>query len=212
MYTPAANRVTDLAKIRAFIHAHGFATLITTAPDDSPFASHLPVLLDENSASQPTLVGDVLRSHMARANPQWQHFSPEREVLCIFHGPHAYISPTWYATPSAAVPTWNYATVHVYGRPRIETDPARLRQIVDDTTSKYEAHQPMPWRMTMPESQAAGMLNAIVGFTLEITRVEAKFKLGQNRSLADQASMLAALSASPLPDAQALAHFIRENS
>ena len=176
MYIPAHNRIDDRGKINAFIHAYGFATVINS-DGERPFASHLPVLLDEASGQ--------LRSHMARANPQWKQFSPEKEVLCIFHGPHAYISPSWYAD-SHTVPTWNYGAVHVYGRPALVDNPDALKQIVVDTTEKYEALMPEPWRLPLSAEELGRMLKAIVGFTIEITRVEGKFKLGQNKTPADR--------------------------
>ncbi|MBM3457867.1 MAG: FMN-binding negative transcriptional regulator [Armatimonadetes bacterium] len=202
MYIPTANRVADLARVRSFLHAHGFATLVTQT-QAGPWASHLPVLLDEHEGSS-----GVLRGHLARANEQWQHFRPDQEVLCLFQGPHAYISPTWYAAP-VAVPTWNYATVHVYGIPEVRNDPGFVRQIVEDTTARYEAGRTPQWRLNLPEAQVAALLQAIVGFTIRITRIEAKFKLGQNRSPEDQAGMLRGLSRSAAAGDRALAEFIR---
>jgi transcriptional regulator len=198
MYIPPFNRVEDRDAINAFIHAHGFATLITDK-EGTPWASHLPVLLDEDAG--------VLRSHMARANEQWQHLAPDKEVLCIFSGPHAYISPSCYAEQHT-VPTWNYATVHVYGVPTIVEDEA-LKKIVFDTTEKYESSMPKPWKIPLSEREINGMLKAIVGFCIRITRVEAKFKLGQNRSKEDQDKMLDALQKSPGSDNQSLARFMR---
>src|SRR5258706_1769006 len=157
MYIPNVNRVDDAAKVRAFIHAHGFATLITHT-QGVPCASHLTVLLDETEGHE-----GFLRSHMARANDQWQHFRPDQEVLCIFHGPHSYISPSWY-TAKVAVPTWNYATVHVYGVPQINDDPAFVRKVVEDTTAKYEAKLAAPWSLNLPEAMVNGLLKAIAGF------------------------------------------------
>jgi transcriptional regulator len=202
MYIPPANRVEDLATIRAFMHSHGFATIVAHA--DGPMqASHVPVLLDESPS------GDTLRGHMARANEQWRLFSPDREVLCIFPGPHSYISPSWYEA-KVAVPTWNYATVHAYGRPRIETDPAFLVKVLNDTTSKYESKMEVPWEMAvLPEEYVSSMMKAVVAFSIEITRVEGKFKFGQNRSAADQGGMMAALDGSPDPESRMLAEFIR---
>src|SRR5205823_3868134 len=101
MYIPPLNRVEDRQSINAFIHRHGFATLITNSGEKTG-ASHLPVLFDEDA--------NVLRSHMARANEQWKQFASGDEILCIFHGPHAYISPSWYEQQHT-VPTWNYAVV-----------------------------------------------------------------------------------------------------
>ena len=195
MYIPQLNRVEDRAAINAFIHAHSFATVITTG-DDGIVASHLPVLFDQD--------GNVLRSHMARANQQWKQFGDE--VLCIFHGPHAYISPSWYEQQHT-VPTWNYAVVHVYGKPSLVGE-AELKQIVLDTTAKFESAMPNPWKMPLSEEEIAGMLKAIVGFRIEIGRVEAKFKLGQNRSLEDRARMLRNLMAAPDQETSALGRFI----
>jgi transcriptional regulator len=145
---------------------------------------------------------------MARANAQWQNFVPEREVLCIFHGPHAYISPSWYVMQHT-VPTWNYAAVHVYGRPTI-VDSAELKQIVYDTTANHESSMPQPWTLPLSEHEVDAMAKAIVGFKIDITRVEAKFKLGQNRSSEDQEKMLRALESAPDSGSRELAHFIAQ--
>jgi transcriptional regulator len=144
---------------------------------------------------------------MARANEQWRHFESGQEVLCIFHGPHSYISPSSYVMQET-VPTWNYAVVHVYGMAKVVENAATLRKIVTDTTTKYESHRPVPWKITLPEAALEAMLNAIVGFTIQITRIEAKFKLGQNRSQADQSGMVRDLQASTDPGDQQLARFI----
>ena len=201
MYTPIANQVHDREKIDAFIDAYGFATLITEK-DGMPWASHLPVLLDKAGEGR-----RVLRSHMARANEQWQHFTPDREVLCIFHGPHAYITPSWYEMQHT-VPTWNYAVVHVYGIASIVGKPGTLKQIVYDTMVKHESLLPNPWKIPLSEDEVDEMLRTVVGFSIEVTRVEAKFKLGQNRSKEDQAGMLRGLLASPESGSQELAKFI----
>jgi transcriptional regulator len=205
MYIPPAHRVEDPVKVRSFIEANGFATVITTGEDGAPFASHLPVLLDV------TPDGEVLRSHMARSNEQWRHFASGKEVLCIFHGPHAYISPSWYVSKNT-VPTWTYAVVHVYGVPTVENDPAVMRAVIDDTTAKYEAGMPKPWTLNLPEPAVAGLMNALVAFAIRVTRIEAKFKIGQNRSAEDQAGMLAALSTAADSASRELADFIRESA
>ena len=198
MYIPSFNRVEDRPAINAFIHAHGFATLITS-DDRKIVTSHLPVLLDEK--------GNLLRSHMARANNQWKQLATSDEVLCIFHGPHAYISPSWYEQQHT-VPTWNYAVVHVYGKPTL-VDEAELKQIVFDTTAKYESAMPKPWTIPLSDQEIDQMLKAIVGFKIEITHLEAKFKLGQNRSREDQDKMVRNLLAAPDDESRALAQFIQ---
>ena len=204
MYIPAFNRMEDEEKIDQFIDYYGFATLVTHK-DGWPCASHLPVLLEKKDDG-----GRILRSHMARANPQWRHFSVDTGVLCIFAGPHAYISPSWYQMQHT-VPTWNYAAVHVYGKATI-TDEAALRRIVFDTTAKYESMMPHPWKVPLSDSELDVMLKAVVGFSVEVTRVEAKFKLGQNRSREDQEGMVKGLLGSSDPASQELGRFIMAQS
>ena len=201
MYIPAFNRVNDDKKIDHLIDRYGFATLITQK-DGLPLASHLPVLLDRRRDGTP-----ILRSHVARANPQWRHFTPDNQVLCIFAGPHAYISPSWYQMQHT-VPTWNYAVVHVYGRATVVDEMAALRQIVLDTTAKYESRRPQPWRIPLSDGEMDTMLKAVVGFSIVATRVEGKFKLGQNRSREDQQGMLKGLMSSPDAASRELASFI----
>jgi transcriptional regulator len=203
MYIPSFNRVSDPIEVNRFIHAHGFATLVTFGKE-GPFASHLPFVFDEAEG------GGRLRCHMARANEQWRHFETNPEVLCIFLGPHAYVSPSWYVA-KVAVPTWNYAAVHVTGTAKLEDD-AFLRRTIEDTTAKYESGMPSPWKMPIPEDYIAKMMKAIVGFSVQVTRIEAKFKLGQNRSAEDQQGMLAGLEGSGHPESLSLAKFIRAHS
>ena len=202
MYIPAHNRIDDRETIDAFIHAYGFATVITDR-DRVPFASHLPVLLHESAGAHGTL-----RSHMARANEQWRHFVPDSEVLCIFHGPHAYITPSWYVQQHD-VPTWNYGAVHVYGLPRIVEEHDAVKQIVLDTTEKYEALMPQPFKLTLNDAEIDRMLRGIVGFEVEITRVEAKFKLGQNRSPEDREGTVRGLANSGHRPSIELAEFTK---
>jgi transcriptional regulator len=202
MYIPPFNRINDRDRIIHFIQSRGFASLVSKN-EQGITASHLPVLWNENGSEWGTL-----RSHMARANPQWKHFESGEEVLCIFHGPHAYISPSWYVMQHT-VPTWNYGAVHVYGAPQL-LDTAGLRQVVFDTTAKYESPMPQPWTIPLSEQEIDQMLKAIVGFSIRITRVEAKFKLGQNRSTEDQEAMLRALQNSSRAGDKELASFIAE--
>lgn len=184
MFIPSSFRIDDRDTLLAFIERYGFATLVSTDPNGVPFATHVPLLLDRSS--------ETLFGHIARANPQWEMFG-DRESLAIFHGPHAYVSPTWY-TIAPAVPTWNYATVHVYGTPRvIDTD--RTANVVDRLVRKYEDHRPTPWAGDMPDDYRRRMLAGIVGFEMPLTRIEGKFKLGQNRSAEDRAGTIAGLRA-----------------
>ena len=203
MYIPPAFRIEDADKLAAFIKQHSFATLITQDDDATPFASHLPMLFRPEAGPRGTLV-----SHMARANPQWRHFTSGREVLAIFHGPHTYISPSWYQT-EPAVPTWNYATVHAYGVPIIFSEHARVASLLSETVSEYEASFDQPWHGDLPEDYRDKLMHAIVTFEIPITRIEGKFKLGQNRSAADTAGVIEALSRSANADDQAIARMMR---
>jgi transcriptional regulator len=158
-----------------------------------------PLLLDRDQG--------VLLGHLARGNPQWESFG-EIEALAIFSGPHAYVSPSWYAT-APAVPTWNYAVIHVSGVPRLLT-PDRTREVVDLTVRKFEAGRRAPWSGDLPDEFLRRMLAGIVGFEMPVARVEGKFKLGQNRSAADQAGMLAGLRGDGA-EAALLAEFIGQH-
>jgi transcriptional regulator len=175
MYTPSSFVETDVVKLHDFIESHSFGTLIT-AGDSSSLASHLPLLLDRDTGSQGKLIG-----HMARANTQWKD-ADNTEVLVIFHGPHAYISPSWYEDKNV-VPTWNYVAVHVYGDLRIVSDRDSLLRTLRETVGKYEGTSAQPWSIEEPDKQfVEGLLDSIVGFEIDITRIEGKWKLSQNHT------------------------------
>ncbi len=191
MYIPKAFEVTDRAMLHDFIEAHSFATLATTL-DGAPFATRLPMILNRDAGSNGTLIG-----HVARANPHWRSFDGRAQALAMFDGPHAYISPRWYST-SPAVPTWNYATVHAYGAPRILDGPHRVEEIVERLTTTYEASMPQPWSTReVPAEFKWNLLKAIVGFEMPIDRIEGKFKFGQNRPIEDQRATLSELEKTP---------------
>ncbi len=173
MYTPAHFQIDDRDTLHAFMRQHSFATIVSS-DGNVPQATHMPVLLNPTQGPHGCLL-----SHMARANPQWRHFS-DAEVLVIFTGPHAYISPAWYVT-EPAVPTWNYTAVHAYGIPRIVTQHDRFAQMLHDLVEFYEAERPNRWHGTLPAEFRDGLMKGIVGIEIEITRLEGKFKLSQNR-------------------------------
>jgi transcriptional regulator len=185
MYLPQAFREDDLSTLQAFMQQYSFATLITQH-DGAPYASHLPLLFRQEGPCG-TLVG-----HMARANPQWRDFATGQEVLAIFHGPHVYVSPSWYGV-HPSVPTWNYAVVHAYGTPHLITDNAALYNALRDLVRTFEAPSAQPWAFELPDDYVQSMMQGIVGFTLRLTRLEGKYKLSQNRSPEDQQRVTAAL-------------------
>ena len=202
MYLPKSFEVTDSDKLIDVICRFSFATLITTA-DGVPFATHLPILHRPQAGTAGVLVG-----HVARANPQWQHFENTTESLAIFSGPHAYVSPSWYAT-ELAVPTWNYIAVHAYGVPRVVDDEAWLVALLDEMVERYESNRPQPWPNQLPEDFRGNLLKSIVGFELPIARIEGKFKLSQNRPEQDQANVVRELSGSSNPEVRAVADWMR---
>lgn len=194
MYAPAANREARPDILREWIAAYPFACL-ASACDDGLEATHLPLLI--------TADGQRLRGHMAHANGQWQRFG-DSPVLAVFQGPHAYISPTYYEA-DFAVPTWNYVAVHATGTARIINDDAAVRDLLDELIAESDQHG---WTMPWQDERSTGLLAAIVAFEIDITRLEGKAKLGQNRSLADQQSTSRALSASARAGDRELARFI----
>ena len=202
MYLPKSFEVTDSNKLADVLNRFSFATLITTA-EGVPFATHLPILHRPQSGTAGVLIG-----HVARANPQWQHFANSTESLAIFSGPHAYVSPTWYAT-ELAVPTWNYIAVHAYGVPRIIDDEAWLVTLLDEMVQRYESNRPQPWPNQLPEDFRRNLLKSIVGFEMPISRIEGKFKLSQNRPEQDRNNVVRELSGSSNPEARAVGDWIR---
>jgi transcriptional regulator len=196
MYIPAWFRIDDLVQLHSLMEQFSFATLVTQTADGthaSPFATHLPFVLEREQGEYGTL-----RAHMARANPQWKMFAEGGEALVIFQGPHAYISPSWYDT-HPSVPTWNYAVVHAYGKPRLLNDD-ELRATLHDLTTFYESGFAQPWSMDgLTDDYVSGMQRGIVGLEMVVTRLEGKFKLSQNQSAENRAKVIAHLRDSDTP-------------
>ena len=195
MYVPKHFNENDAEKLTALIDEHAFGVLVTVS-EDRPFATHLPFLYERKA--------NVLLGHVARANPQWRHFSNGADVMVLFQGPHAYISPSWYLAPG--VPTWNYAVAHVCGSAQAVDDPSRIKDIVERLTEKYERNNQPPWVPAYDQ----GLLLAIVGIEIRIKEVQGKFKLGQNRSAADRAGVVSKLEATGSESDSALARLMKE--
>jgi len=189
MYMPELFREDDLATLQALMQDYSFATLITQ-PQGVPFATHLPLILEADEGPYGTLLG-----HVARANPQWRDLETPQEVLAIFQGPHSYVSPSWYEV-ELSVPTWNYAAVHAYGTPRLITDYDACYALLDTLVRTHEVQFARPWLFQLPQDYVRKMMQGIVAFAIRITRLEGKFKLSQNRSLADQQHVAATLQQS----------------
>ena len=205
MYVPKAFEKSDPAWSHELIRAHPFALLTTVDDDGAPFATHLPLLLDAGRGPFGTLMG-----HVAKANPQVAHLRAGRITMALFRGPHAYVSPGWYAH-HPAVPTWNYVTVHAYGRPVLQTDAAAVRAHLNALSRIFESGQARPWRLgDQPETFIDGMLKGLVAFELPIGRLEGKAKLSQNRKPEDRAGAIAGLRAAGDPEAMEVARLMQE--
>ena len=205
MYIPKHFEAPDVAWCHGLIRREPFAILVGVDQAGAPFATHLPVLLDEAPAPLGTLL-----AHVARPNPQWQLFAPDQPVLVVFPGAHAYVSPSWYGQ-HPSVPTWNYIAVHAYGVPRVIQDSGRVRALLDRLVRTFEDGRPAPWRMGgLPDDYANGMMRAIVAFEIPIDRLEGKAKLSQNRSAGDRARVRTALEAQDDPLARAVAELMAE--
>lgn len=183
MYIPPRFAETDPRALHAFIEQHGFATFVT----DDLNVTHLPLLLNARRTA--------LQGHFARANPHWKTIDGTRRAKALFHGPHAYVSPAWYSPDKPSVPTWNYAAVHASGVPAIIDDEKWMNDFLERLIRKYESARAQPWAYTPPPEFHAAMLTQIVGFELPIEQIEGTFKLSQNRSEKDQASVIAGLEA-----------------
>jgi transcriptional regulator len=184
------------------IERHDFGLLVTHGADGIE-SSQIPFLV-ERRGEQIRLQG-----HLARPNPQVADLAAAAEALAVFTGPHAYISPSWYLA-APAVPTWNYATVHAYGAPRLIDDPEWLRSLLLRLSARHEAREAAPWRMEdLPEPYVQSMLKGIVGVELAVTRLEGKFKLSQNRPAADRPRIVERLEARGDPDSAGVAGLMR---
>jgi transcriptional regulator len=212
MYIPAAFRIEDAAWIAERIRANPFASLVTVY-EGKPFATHLPFRFEPHLGEQ-----GALQAHLARPNPQWKNWTvtgsanPDEEVLVIFEGPHAYISPTWYVQ-QPNVPTWNYEVVHVYGKPRLMHD-TELLDFLATLSADYEGDGPNAWSFaSLTEEYREKMMRGIVGVEIAVTRLEGKAKMSQNRSEADRNGVIAGLRAqgSPLSVATAESMAQRES-
>ena len=184
MYIPAHFAMAQPSQMHAIIEQHPLGTLVTLG-DDGLDANHIPFELDPAQVSF-----GVLTAHVARANPVWHQCKDGAEVLVIFRGNESYISPNWYPSKHEThrqVPTWNYEVVHVHGRLSVMDEERFVRGVVARLTRTHESNEPKPWKMgDSPPEYIDGMLKAIVGIEVAITRMEGKAKLSQNREPRDR--------------------------
>ena len=189
MYQPPHFREDDLGAQHALIRAHPLGLLVTAGPGGL-MANPIPFLIDGQASERGTL-----RAHLARANPHWRELAQVAECLVVFQGPQGYVTPSWYATKretGKVVPTWNYATVHAWGRPRVIEDQAWLRRQLDDLTLIREGGRPTPWAVDdAPADFVRAQVRGIIGIEIPIGRIEGKWKVSQNRPEADREGVLA---------------------
>ncbi len=203
VYLPPAFAETRPEVLSAHLDRYPFGLLISHG-DRGLVASHVPFLVEGPPG------GQRLLTHLARANPQAANLAGGGAVLAVFSGPHAYVSPRWYAT-GPAVPTWNYADVHAYGPARLIEDQDRLQGLLRRLAQRYEGDAAGAWRIEdQPEPFIAGMLQGIVGIEIRVDRLEGKFKLSQNRPAADCPGIISALENGGDHDGAAIAGMMRE--
>jgi transcriptional regulator len=189
---------------REIMQTHSWALLMTADEQGAPLATHLSLLWQDDGSEHGSLIG-----HMARANGHWKLFARPAESLALFWGPHAYVSPTWY-TPGVKVPTWNYVTVHAYGRPQVIDEPKGAIDVLTRLATAYEGTTPDSWSLDhLPPGNAEAQTRGIVAFRMPLARVETKIKLSQNRDLEDRKRVIARLEASDGQDAQATAAWMK---
>jgi transcriptional regulator len=186
LYIPKAHLVEDRKFLHEFMDEFAFVDLITASPDLR--ITHIPVLLSPTDGPYGTIYG-----HISRQNEQAKAVDGKQEAVIVFRGPHGYISPTWYQNRQA-VPTWNFAVVHATGTLKPVTDPEQLHAFLGRLIAKFESYEGTDYDFAkLPDSYVKGMLGGIIGFEMQIERLEGKFKLGQERSEADRQSILSHL-------------------
>jgi Transcriptional regulator len=197
MYVPRHFEETRVDVLHDLIRRYPLGTLVVAAADGLE-ATHIPFEID----AQPGPFG-TLRCHVARANPIWKQITAERQVLVVFQGEQGYVSPSWYASKQESgkvVPTWNYAAVHAYGTAKAVQDAAWLRQMVEDLTNRHEQGRADPWHVSdAPAEYVEKLLGAIVGIEIPVARLIGKWKMSQNRPVADRQGVVAGLERDGTP-------------
>jgi transcriptional regulator len=201
MYIPKFNQTTDKDEIVSFMRQFSFATIIT-AKNSFPIATHLPFVVTEKDENV------ILTSHFAKANPQWADIE-NNQVLIIFSEPHAYISPKNYEK-ELNVPTWNYISVHAYGKASLVSETHEIFDLLEATIDNYETSYKSQWE-SLPDDYKMKMANGIVAFNIFVTDLQAKKKLSQNRTETEQQNIIDTLSKSCDTNEQKIAEFMKKN-
>ena len=198
MYTPKHFEENDAQILENLMVGFSFALLVT-AQNGTPLGTHLPLLFEASGAN------GILVGHLARANNHWRQFDCGTEAMAVFQGPHSYISPNWYAN-DGLVPTWNYATIHAFGRPQAIEDPIETKDILARLVKANETDTTGNWSMgRLSSDEIKKQLKAIVAFRMPIDRLEGKFKMGQNRPPEDVLAAAKGLRTAGHADAEMVA-------
>ena len=189
-YIPSHFLNGDQAQVRELIQKNSFATVLSFPENEKPFVNHLPVIFSSRPGEENILIG-----HMAKRNPQWAHFKKNPDCTLIFHGPHTYITPSWY-TSGRNVPTWNYVVAHVHGKIKLRESFEDQIEVLEQLTRVFESENPEPWEFELPSdlADAQSLTSAIISFEFHIENIEAKFKLSQNRNDQDRFGVIDGLS------------------
>jgi transcriptional regulator len=218
MYVPKHFEETNVNVLHYLIAEHSLGALVTVS-EESPDANHIPFLVH----AEPEPYG-MLHGHVARANPVWRQYQDEPvdtrvskpNVLVIFQGPQAFVSPSWYPTKQETgkvVPTWNYVVVHAHGRLRVVDDPAWVRAHLEELTRQHEGHRDAPWKITdAPADYIDKMVDAVVGIEIPIVRLVGKWKVSQNRPPRDRDGVARGLAREGSPAANAIASLVSSRS
>ncbi len=201
MYIPEHFRVRDRAHAITFMRANPFAILISST-DEGPFATHLPLSVRGTDDQL------LLRGHVAKANPHWRYLERQPPCLTIFHGPHAFIPTTNYTTRET-VPTWNYGAVHVYGNARLFGSEEELQSMLHELIETFEPAFADQWA-SLRDAYRERMVSHIVGFEITVTKLEAKFKLSQNRTPEEQANVIRSLEKAEDTTVSGVSRLMRE--
>lgn len=190
MYSPKPFLSHELEDARQLIRENGFATVLSFPKNDLPFINHIPVIFSPDEGEDRTLIG-----HMSKRNPQWMHFKENAQCVMLIHGPHTYITPTWYKS-GRDVPTWSYAVAHLYGRIQLVENFEGQVNTISALADYYEKPNVSPWKFELPAdlNDSTKLTNAIISFRFEIEKVEAKFKFSQTRPPIDQQGVLDGLA------------------
>lgn len=201
MYIPHYYKNENVDEVKTFLKENSFGILVNQV-DGKPWATHIPLELDTDDHGK-----DVLEGHISKANPQWKAFETSKEILCIFNGPHAYVSSSWYQEEE--VPTWDYIAVHVYGKLKVLSEEETMESL-HKLVNKYEKDSKNPISLNDMSSKTLRQVKGVVGFSIEITDIQAAYKLSQTRPQ-DHAKIVSELSERKDPGSKLIAKKIEGN-